>query len=152
MWEPVLCAEKDNVAISMTGADVRSFRIEAAHPVYLAAGGRNNYEADWTACDLTAALQAETVLRLPAHDVLPFENLSPHPEIQEQRAATLWKIATNQARLITLREVEDMLAGGAEHQAWGTPNCGKGQPSQVGHTGHPAAPARFRGVRVGVRG
>jgi TldD protein len=35
---------------------------------------------------------------------------------------------------------------------WGTPNCGKGQPSQVGHTGHPAAAARFTGVRVGVRG
>ncbi|MBM3128365.1 MAG: TldD/PmbA family protein [Chloroflexi bacterium] len=33
---------------------------------------------------------------------------------------------------------------------WGTPNCGKGQPSQVAHTGHGAAPARFRGVRVGV--
>jgi TldD protein len=33
---------------------------------------------------------------------------------------------------------------------WGTPNCGKGQPSQVAHTGHGAAPARFRNVRVGV--
>ncbi|MCU1320430.1 MAG: transcription-repair coupling factor [Acidobacteriaceae bacterium] len=55
------------------------------------------------ACDLTGALAPEQVLRLPAHDVLPFENLSPHPEIQEQRAATLWKIASqspNQARLI----------------------------------------------------
>jgi TldD protein len=36
--------------------------------------------------------------------------------------------------------------------AWGTPNCGKGQPGQIGHTGHPAAPGRFQGVRVGVRG
>jgi len=35
-------------------------------------------------------------------------------------------------------------------QVWGTPNCGKGQPSQVAHTGHGAAPARFRNVRVGV--
>jgi len=35
-------------------------------------------------------------------------------------------------------------------QMWGTPNCGKGQPSQVAHTGHGAAPARFRNVRVGV--
>ncbi len=35
--------------------------------------------------------------------------------------------------------------------AWGTPNCGKGQPGQTGHTGHPSAPARFRNVRVGVR-
>jgi TldD protein len=33
---------------------------------------------------------------------------------------------------------------------WGTPNCGKGQPGQIMHTGHGAAPARFRKVRVGV--
>ncbi|MFC7527861.1 TldD/PmbA family protein [Actinoplanes sp. GCM10030250] len=44
----------------------------------------------------------------------------------------------------------DMLS--SETIAWGTPNCGKGQPGQIGHTGHPAAPARFTGVRVGVRG
>ncbi|SIQ08583.1 TldD/PmbA family protein [Micromonospora avicenniae] len=43
----------------------------------------------------------------------------------------------------------DMLS--SETVAWGTPNCGKGQPGQTGHTGHPAAPARFRNVRVGVR-
>jgi predicted Zn-dependent protease len=38
-------------------------------------------------------------------------------------------------------------------EAWtmfGTPHCGKGQPGQVVHTGHGAAPARFRNVRVGV--
>ncbi|MEX2549755.1 MAG: TldD/PmbA family protein [Nitriliruptoraceae bacterium] len=46
----------------------------------------------------------------------------------------------------------DMLAGGDEWFAWGVPNCGKGQPMQVGHTGHPAAPGRFRDVRVGVKG
>lgn len=33
---------------------------------------------------------------------------------------------------------------------WGTPNCGKGQPTQLAHTGHGAAPARFRHVQVGV--
>jgi TldD protein len=33
---------------------------------------------------------------------------------------------------------------------WGTPNCGKGQPEQVAHTGHGAAPARFRNVQVGI--
>jgi len=32
---------------------------------------------------------------------------------------------------------------------WGTPNCGKGQPQQVMGTGHGAAPARFRNIRVG---
>ncbi|MDP9794783.1 TldD protein [Catenuloplanes nepalensis] len=44
----------------------------------------------------------------------------------------------------------DMLS--SEIIAYGTPNCGKGQPAQIGHTGHPAAPARFQNVRVGVRG
>ncbi|MBQ1051522.1 TldD/PmbA family protein [Micromonospora sp. C51] len=43
----------------------------------------------------------------------------------------------------------DMLS--SETVPWGTPNCGKGQPGQIGHTGHPSAPARFRNVRVGVR-
>lgn len=43
----------------------------------------------------------------------------------------------------------DMLS--SEIVPWGLANCGKGQPMQVGHTGHPAAPARFRDVRVGVR-
>jgi TldD protein len=46
----------------------------------------------------------------------------------------------------------DMLGGPDEWTFWGTPNCGKGQPQQIGHTGHPAVPARFRGIRVGVRG
>src|ERR1700761_9227926 len=52
------------------------------------------------AAQLSGALQPDEVLRLPSHDVLPFENLSPHSEIQEQRAATLWKIASGQARLV----------------------------------------------------
>ncbi len=48
-------------------------------------------------CELTGALEASQVLRLPAHDVLPFENLSPHSEIQETRAAALWKICAGKA-------------------------------------------------------
>jgi TldD protein len=32
---------------------------------------------------------------------------------------------------------------------WGTPNCGKAQPMQTMGTGHGAAPARFRNVKVG---
>ncbi|HWE85916.1 MAG TPA: transcription-repair coupling factor [Terracidiphilus sp.] len=45
-------------------------------------------------CELTGAIDPARVVRLPAHDVLPFENLSPHPDVQEQRAAALWKLAT----------------------------------------------------------
>jgi transcription-repair coupling factor (superfamily II helicase) len=52
------------------------------------------------ACELTGALDAEEVLRLPAHDVLPFENLSPHGEIQEQRASALWKLASGSTKLV----------------------------------------------------
>ncbi len=53
-----------------------------------------------TGCELTGAIPPERVLHLPAHDVLPFENLSPHPDIQEQRAKTLWKIATGEAQIV----------------------------------------------------
>src|ERR1700693_1457990 len=45
-------------------------------------------------CELTGAADPDSVVSLPNHDVLPFQNLSPHPEIQEERAVALWKIAT----------------------------------------------------------
>lgn len=41
--------------------------------------------------------------------------------------------------------------GNEKHwKLWGTPNCGKGEPMQTMGTGHGAAPARFRNVKVGV--
>lgn len=52
--EPVLCAEKDNVAVAFSNPAVRSFRIEAAHPVYLSSAMRANIEPDWTACDMSS--------------------------------------------------------------------------------------------------
>lgn len=45
----------------------------------------------------------------------------------------------------------DAVGGPGLWRAWGLPNCGKGQPPQVGYVGHGASPARFRGVRVGSR-
>ncbi len=44
----------------------------------------------------------------------------------------------------------DAIANRDHWQMWGTPNCGKGEPGQVAHVGHGAAPARFRKVQVGV--
>jgi len=44
----------------------------------------------------------------------------------------------------------DAIADERSWVAWGTPNCGKGEPMQTGHTAQCAAPARFRGVQVGV--
>jgi TldD protein len=45
----------------------------------------------------------------------------------------------------------DAVCGAEEWTVWGTPNCGKGQPGQTARVGHGTAPARFRGVQVGVR-
>ncbi len=50
--------------------------------------------------DLTGAVSPDAVIGLPAYDVLPFDNLSPHPEIQEARATALWKIATGAASVV----------------------------------------------------
>ena len=50
--------------------------------------------------ELTAACDPESIVALPARDVLPFQNLSPHPELQEERATALWKIATGKAAIV----------------------------------------------------
>ena len=51
-------------------------------------------------CELTGAVDPAEVVRFPAHDVLPFENLSPHPDVQEQRAAALWTLATGAVSIL----------------------------------------------------
>jgi len=53
-------------------------------------------------CELVGGAAADSVVSLPARDVLPFQNLSPHPEIQEQRAIALWKIATGEASIVVV--------------------------------------------------
>lgn len=44
----------------------------------------------------------------------------------------------------------DAICNEKHWNVWGTPNCGKGQPTQIARVGHGTAPARFRNVRVGV--
>src|SRR6202790_2194718 len=51
-------------------------------------------------CELTSACDPDSVISLPARDVLPFQNLSPHPELQEERATALWKISTGAVSII----------------------------------------------------
>ncbi len=50
--------------------------------------------------ELVGGPTATAIVSLPARDVLPFQNLSPHPEIQEQRAIALWKVATGAASVV----------------------------------------------------
>jgi transcription-repair coupling factor (superfamily II helicase) len=69
-------------------------------------------------CELTGACNPQSVVKLPAYDVLPFENMSPHPEIQEERATALWKIATGAAEIVvTSMEATAMRLRTAEHYA-----------------------------------
>ena len=69
-------------------------------------------------------------------------------EIKDGRLGQLYRNATYTG--ITPRFWGGCDAVGREWRVWGTPNCGKGEPMQVAHVGHGAAPARFRGVQVGV--
>ena len=44
----------------------------------------------------------------------------------------------------------DAVGDERSYRMLGTPNCGKGEPGQVGHVGHAVPGARFRNVQVGV--
>jgi transcription-repair coupling factor (superfamily II helicase) len=50
--------------------------------------------------ELMGGAPQESIVALPTRDVLPFQNLSPHPEIEEQRAIALWRIATGTAEIV----------------------------------------------------
>jgi len=49
--EPVLCAEKDNVAINFAAPEVKHFQIEAVHPAYMGSLRQDRWEPDWTPCE-----------------------------------------------------------------------------------------------------
>src|SRR5271166_1196310 len=76
----------------------------AKHPVIVVVADNKAAEALEptlrAGCELTGAIDPARVVRLPAHDVLPFENLSPHPDVQEQRAAALWKLVTGAVSIL----------------------------------------------------
>src|SRR5579863_4772529 len=76
----------------------------AQHPVIVVVADNKAAEALEpmlrAGCELTGAIDPARVVRLPAHDVLPFENLSPHPDVQEQRAAALFKLATGAVSIL----------------------------------------------------
>lgn len=44
----------------------------------------------------------------------------------------------------------DAVGDQRSYRMLGTPNCGKGEPGQVGHVGHAVSGARFRNVQIGV--
>jgi transcription-repair coupling factor (superfamily II helicase) len=50
--------------------------------------------------ELTGGNDPDSIVSLPTRDVLPFQNLSPHPEIQEERAVALWKIGSGTVSIL----------------------------------------------------
>ena len=71
-------------------------------------------------------------------------------EIKHGRLGRLYKNATYTGITPCFWGSCDAVCGAAEWRVWGTPNCGKGEPTQTAHVGHGTAPARFRNVQVGV--
>jgi TldD protein len=71
-------------------------------------------------------------------------------EIRGGRRGRMLKNCTYQGRTPEFWGSCDRIAGEAEWRLWGVLSCGKGQPGQIMATGHGAAPARFRGVNIGV--
>src|SRR5260370_30354024 len=69
---------------------------------------RNNETADefvpviQAYCELVGGAPPESVVALPTRDVLPFQNLSPHPQIHDHRAFALSKIPTRPASTMSL--------------------------------------------------
>jgi TldD protein len=71
-------------------------------------------------------------------------------EIKGGKLGAMLKNATYTGITYEFWNACEAVGGPESWQLWGTPNCGKGEPMQVAHVGHGAAPARFRNVRVGV--
>ena len=94
--EPVLCAEKDNITLNLTSDAVRRFRIEAAHPAYLAALQRDSFAADWTACDMSADPVHKSEVKAPTRRTLYEE---PDLWVVGWTMPTYWRPATATVRI-----------------------------------------------------
>src|SRR3989454_9643417 len=68
---------------------------------------------------------ASQVAILPALDTLPWQSLSPHPEILETRAVTLWRLASNQTVLgvAPMAAAQMRVRGGEVYCALGGPGA-----------------------------
>jgi TldD protein len=71
-------------------------------------------------------------------------------EIKGGKRGALLKNATYTGITPRFWNSMDAICNRDHYAVWGTPHCGKGVPMQMAHTGHGAAPARFRNVQVGV--
>jgi TldD protein len=71
-------------------------------------------------------------------------------EIKGGKLGRLYKNPTYTGITYEFWRACDAVGDESSYQMLGTPNCGKGEPGQVGHVGHAVSGARFRDVQVGV--
>jgi TldD protein len=71
-------------------------------------------------------------------------------EIKQGRRTRMFKNPSYSGITTDFWNSMDAICSSQDWVLWGTPNCGKGQPQQVMGTGHGAAPARFRNVKIGT--
>jgi TldD protein len=71
-------------------------------------------------------------------------------EIKDGKKGKLLKNPTYAGMTPTFWRSCDAVADAQSWVAWGTPNCGKGEPLQTARSCQGASPARFRNVAIGV--
>jgi TldD protein len=71
-------------------------------------------------------------------------------EIKNGKKGRMLKNPTYAGMTPTFWRSCDAIGNAASWVAWGTPNCGKGEPLQTARSCQGAAPTRFRNVEVGV--
>lgn len=91
--EPVLCAEKDNVTLTLAAPAVQAFHIEAAHPAYLPTVAADSFEPDWTACDF----KGEAVAAKPPERITIYEDIALW--VVAHRNETFWRPARAKVRI-----------------------------------------------------
>ena len=109
---------------------------------------------DWTLDDLIAATDDGLFLDTPKSWSLDDKRLNFHfgtevaYEIKNGRLGRLLRDASYTDMTPRFWNSCDAVCNADHWQLWGLPSCAKGEPVQVAHVAHGAAPARFRGVRV----
>ncbi|MEW5962388.1 MAG: hypothetical protein AB1749_02395 [Pseudomonadota bacterium] len=91
--EPVLCAEKDNVTLTLASPAVRAFHVEAAHPAYLPTVAADSFEPDWTACEF----KGEAVAAGPPERMTIYEDIELW--VVAHKGQSFWREARTKVRI-----------------------------------------------------
>ncbi|HPQ39411.1 MAG TPA: TldD/PmbA family protein [bacterium] len=73
-------------------------------------------------------------------------------EIKSGKRGKIYRNPAYTGRTLDFWRSCDAVGHAALYENWGTPNCGKGEPSQSIHTSQGSAPARFQNVSVSASG